>query len=297
MDGQGEILWYLACSLLRSLYLWSAQDPSLVVSVSRVEYFLESKALHESAMPVWRGPGSSWGCSKTERAHDDAIIEFFNKHVSGTVDGKAVTEADVIKTVNRICKRKFDGSRISAVSKAALVKKQADADELLCQAQSSADMTKSQISDYRRVASGKTTREIACGVQISTPYARCLEHRRARSMEIKQRMLTFRTASGQAASCVDPAMFFDATIDQQFNKKYGVPLKITHGHKEISILVYKAPIFPSRPSIIRMGQLLTCRWAVLCTRRRMGVETRTRFGLRLGLPRAVRSSTPQLVSG
>ena len=80
---------------------------------------------------------------------------------------------DVIKTVNRICKRKFDGSRISAVSKAALVKKQADADELLCQAQNSADMTKSQISDYCRVASGKATRGIACGVQISTPYARC----------------------------------------------------------------------------------------------------------------------------
>ena len=38
MDGQGEILRYFACSLLRSLYLWSAQDPSLVVSVSRVEY-------------------------------------------------------------------------------------------------------------------------------------------------------------------------------------------------------------------------------------------------------------------
>ena len=35
---RGEILRYFACSLLRSLYLWSSQDPSLVVSVSRVEY-------------------------------------------------------------------------------------------------------------------------------------------------------------------------------------------------------------------------------------------------------------------
>ena len=54
MDGQGEILRYFACSLLRSTYLWFAQDPSLVVSVSRVEYAALERSVVDRFTPEER---------------------------------------------------------------------------------------------------------------------------------------------------------------------------------------------------------------------------------------------------
>jgi len=68
---RGEILWYFTRSLLRSPYLWSTQDPSLLVSVSRVEYAPLERSVFDRFTPRETRLGQVAACRcRTSRVPD-----------------------------------------------------------------------------------------------------------------------------------------------------------------------------------------------------------------------------------